>query len=131
MILKELRGELCNIKLRSDDVLEIETFKDVEYDDAQTATVIRDVLTVAEGKQYYVLILSGAYSNITSESMEVLASPLAMSYAIAKAYVINSPAQRIMANFFLAKLKPTKPVKFFLSQKEAEEWISELKKTVD
>lgn len=130
MIIKELKGEYCNIMLRSDDVLEIKTFKDVEYDDSQTAIVIRDILSITEGKQYYLLILSGQYSNITAESMQTLAGPLAMSYAIAKAYVINSPAQRIMANFFLSNLKPDKPVKFFLSQEQAEEWITSLKSGV-
>lgn len=127
MIVKELKGEYCNITLRSDDVLEITTFKDVEYDDSQTASVIRDVLSITEGKHYYVLVLSGQYSNVTVESMQLLASPQAMSYALAKAYVISSPAQRLMANFFLANLKQDKPVKFFLSQEKAEEWITSLK----
>ncbi len=127
MILKELDGDYCKLRLRSDEVLEVETFRDVEYDDAQTEVVIRDILSITSGKQYYLLILSGEYSNVTVESMQLLSGPVAMSYALAKAYVISSPAQRIMANFFLSKLKPEKPVKFFLSREDGEAWIAGLK----
>ncbi len=122
-IIKEFSDELCHIKLRSDAILQINTTKDLEYGKAEAEQVINTILNFTENKQFYVLIVSGDYANVTYESIKILSSPGAMSYSIAKAYVINSLPQKLMANFYLKTLQTNKAVKFFRNQSDAEEWL--------
>lgn len=125
-ILKEYSDQLCVIKLRSDNVLQFNTIKNVEYSKDEAAIVIKNIIEVTNGKQYLLLVVADDTSNVTVEGMRLLSSPPAMSYATAKAYVINSIPQKLMANFYLRFLKPEKPVKFFRSQTEAEKWLKSI-----
>lgn len=122
-IIKEFKGKYCQIKLRSDNILQIETMPDVEYGYEEAKIVISNILSIADNKQYYLLILSGEFSNVTVESMKILSTPQAMSYALAKAYVINSTSQKLMANYYLNVIKPQKPVQFFKDKESAEKWL--------
>lgn len=122
-ILKEFNDRLCVIKLRSDNILQFNTIKNVEYSKDEAAIVIKNILDVADGKQYLILVIAHDTSNVTVEGMRLLSSPSAMSYSIAKAYVINSIPHKMMANFYLRFLKPEKPVRFFKKQIEAEKWL--------
>ncbi len=124
--IKEFSDRLCQIKLRSDYILQVNTTKDVEYGTSEAAQVIKNMLDFADNKQFYVLIVSGDYANVTYESIKLLSSPIAMSYSLAKAYVINSLPQKLMANFYLKTLKTNKPVKFFRNQTDAEQWLKSL-----
>ena len=125
-ILKESKNNLCHIVLRVDGILQVSTMNDVEYGKEEATEVIKSILKIAETKQYHILILSGKDSNVTIESMKLISSPIAMSYAIAKAYVIDSLPQKLMANFYLKVLNPKKPVKFFKTQTDAESWLKSL-----
>ena len=124
--IKEFSDRLCQIKLRSDYILQVNTTKDVEYGTSEAAQVIKNMLDFADNKQFYILIVSGDYANVTYESIKLLSSPIAMSYSLAKAYVINSLPQKLMANFYLKTLKTNKPVKFFRNQTDAEQWLKSL-----
>ncbi len=125
-ILKEFSDRLCVIKLRSDNILQFNTIKNVEYSKDDAAIVIKNILDFADGKQYLILVVAHDTSNVTVEGMRLLTSPSAMSYSIAKAYVINSIPHKMMANFYLRFLKPEKSVKFFKKQTEAEKWLKSI-----
>lgn len=125
-ILKEYSDQYCIIKLRNDNILQFNTIKNVEYSKYEAAIVIKNILEVADGKQYLILVIADDTSNVTVEGMRLLSSPPAMSYAIAKAYVINSIPHKMMANFYLRFLKPEKSVRFFKKQTEAEKWLKAL-----
>ena len=127
LIIREFKNHLSHIKLRSDNVLQINTLKDIEYGLDEAKEIIKNILEITKNKKYYVLVVSGEYSNVTIESMKLLSSPIAMSYAIAKAYVINSLPQKLMANFYLKFLKPEKPVRFFKNKNDAEIWLKTFK----
>ena len=101
--------------------------KDIEYGQDEAEEIIKNILQITQHKKYAILVVSGAYSNVTIESMKILSSPIAMSYAIAKAYVINSLSQKLMANFYLKFLKPDKPVRFFKNINDAEIWLKTFK----
>lgn len=122
-ILKEYRGQFCIIILRSDNILQCYTIKNVEYSKEEAAIVIKNILDIAQGKQYYILVIADNTSNVTVEGMRLLSSPAAMIYAVSKAYVINSIPHKTMANFYLRFLKPEKSVRFFKNQYEAERWL--------
>lgn len=97
--------------------------KEVEYGEKEASEILRNIVKITDNKQYLTLILAGEDSTITVDSLKLLSTPFAQSYAIAKAYVINSLAQALMSNFYLKVLKPQNPVKFFKTQYEAELWL--------
>ncbi len=56
-----------------------------------------------------------------------MGQPSAMQYTIAKAYVIRTMHQRVMANIFLLLFKPNKPVRFFRDAEKAKQWLWQLR----
>jgi hypothetical protein len=111
------------LQLRHDGVLQINTFANIEYTPKEVQVIIDAILVLVGDKKYHILIIPEEHSSITFDSLKLLAGSQAMSYSIAKAYVIKSLAQKIMANFYTTVFKPKQPVKFFNSQQDAEKWL--------
>lgn len=125
-ILREFKGQHCSLALRSDGILQVGLTPDLTYDEQEAISVINDIYDFTENRKYLILVLSAKYSNITVEAMRVLATEKGMGYALAKAYVIDSLPQKIMANFYLRVFKSVEPVKFFKTKEEAEIWLLSL-----
>ncbi len=70
-----------------------------------------------------ILFIVGKYTTISQEGMKYGATEEATVLSKAEAYVINSIAQKILANFYLRIYKPPVPTRFFDSKVKAEEWL--------
>ena len=57
------------------------------------------------------------------ENRDYWATKEACPYSKADAFMINSPAMRLIANFFLKINKPERPTKMFSCEKEAITWL--------
>jgi hypothetical protein len=122
-ILKEFRNSLFGIYLKETNIVGVEVNQEMEYGIDEVSQVISNIKFLAGDKKYLILVKAGPQSTISFEAMRLLATPDAMGYAHAKAYVINTLSQRIMGNFFLRYFKPKVPIKFFKDTKNAEVWL--------
>lgn len=116
--------ELCSFSM-SKTILEV-TLQPHEFKVEDIEKILTKLEEFTSGAEYRVLINCVPGARTSFAGLRALAKATAMSYATAKAYVIHTSHQRLMANLFLLLFKPNKPVKFFRDEERARRWLSEL-----
>jgi hypothetical protein len=110
--------------LRSDGILELYTNDDHEY----TITCVKEnVLAFGEltGKQKApVLIIGGAFTSVTKEAREFMASDESLIYSKAEAFLVKSLPQKMLVNFYIKFNKPLVPTQSFTVKEKAIEWLT-------
>lgn len=114
------------ITFRDDDILHIH-YKS-EYLDLEAAKkIIQLTRTNSKSDISPVLISADPFSDHNDEAQKYLASDEVMRYCKAIAIVTSSLAQKISTNFFIKFRKPSKPIRFFNSEKDALNWLDKYK----
>ena len=75
------------------------------------------------GEPVLVFSIAGKYTGITSEARTYLTKGPHKSFIKAEAFVIQSMAQRIVANFYLKISKPVVPAAYFNNVADAKRWL--------
>jgi hypothetical protein len=74
-------------------------------------------------KRHTVLVVAGEFSSISKDALQAAADNNICENKIAEAIVINSLAQRLLANFFIRTHKPISHTRVFDSLEEAKRWL--------
>lgn len=119
------KNDYCEIVFRPDYIVEITVF-DMLYDKPQVEEIVKLMNEATHGMEYLVLIVAGKNSKITLRAAKFLSTSPALKYALAKAYVVKSRHQRIMASIFSTFFKPKESIRFFRTRLEAELWLKHL-----
>jgi hypothetical protein len=114
-----------SIRCRPDYILEI-TVESGLYGKAEVEKIVKTIHQLAKGQEYLILVLAHKNARITLSAVKFLSSSEALKYALAKAYVIQSRHQRVMANLFSTFLRPLESIRFFKTKNEAEVWLTSL-----
>jgi hypothetical protein len=75
-----------------------------------------------------VYLTGGGFTNTDSESKKYNSSPEVIRHCSAIAFLSPTLGQKMMANFFIKFYKPSVPTKFFLTEKEAIDWLKNFNK---
>lgn len=97
----------------------------------------KDILEINEAKQkltgdhkYVVLFVPGKKGSINREARSASSSAEVYQNAIAKAIVVSSVTNRLIATFFINMNRPPAPTKFFPDEKSAIRWLkTQMKKS--
>ena len=100
-ILKEFRNALFTIYLKDTGILGIDVRSEMTYDTDEVTQIINNTKHIAGENKYLILVTTGPFTATTFDALKRLAAPEALKYAHAKAYVITTITQRLMANFFI------------------------------
>jgi hypothetical protein len=111
--------------IREDGIFQIDVKADELFSLQDAIEVKTQKEKICGNKQTPNLWIIGAHSNPDHEAREYACLKENISFHSADALVISSLSQRIVANFYLKVNKPPVPTKFFLSEKEAEEWLQQ------
>ena len=122
-MVKQYKNSLFSISIKETGVLRFEAIKEMDYDKTEVQYILDNINYISAGKKYLVLVIANEGRNITYEGLKLLGQSQAFSYSIAKAYVIKTLYQRLMANFYVRIFKPKIPVKFFIKELDAEVWL--------
>jgi len=114
--------------LRPDGILVMYCDDDTIYEVEQIKEVVEITGQMTGGKKCAQLTIAGKYSSVTSECRDFIATDEAVKYTLAEAYVIQSLAQRILANFYLKFYTPKVPTKVFTDMLKAEQWLQQILK---
>jgi len=120
------------------------TIRQLEPNILETTVIDRAILDVkdvweakkintelSKGKPYAYLGVLGEFSEITDVAKELMASKEIIGKTIAKALLIKSLSDRLLANFYLKISKPALKTRVFTSREKALVWLrSELKKNL-
>lgn len=117
--------DLVHSKLvyRSDGLMEIWCDDETVYDVEIISEIIHEIGKLTGNTKCKQIIIAGKYTSITKEAREFAATKPAVEFTLAEAYVIQSLAQRLIANFYMKFSKPLVPTRVFTDREKAEKWI--------
>lgn len=110
-----------------DDVLKIQFREHIDMDRDDIVRLQEPKARLAAGREYYMLIISPKFANVSKEAREYSATPEANVGAIAKAIVTRSLGLRLIVSFFISVNKPPIPHRIFGNEADALRWIAELR----
>ena len=112
------------IFLREDGIIQLNCNDDVVYEIPQIKENLDCIRKIGKGKKLPVLNISGKYTSASKDAREFTArAEFSIDCISAEAFVVNSVAQKIMANFYLRINKPKVPTAFFNNEKDAIIWL--------
>ena len=114
------------LTLLASGIVRIQCAEDVVYDVQKIKENLATIQKISGGKKVPVFSLAGKYTLATKEAREFVAkAEVSRKILTAEAFVVQSTAQRIIANFYLRINKPKIPTAFFKSEVDAVEWLKD------
>jgi hypothetical protein len=112
------------VQKRSDDII-VFTPQNVEEINVEYIRLANEASAkLSGGKASLNLVVLKDFLNTTPEARVYAASEESNKYTIADAFVIQSQALKIVANFYLKFNKPTRPTRIFNTEESAIEWLN-------
>lgn len=108
-----LEGDIFVIDVKSGHEVLIEDVKEM----------ISTAGTIGGGRKLKNLIVANEYASMSSEATAYMKTEEAHRFTKSEAVVINSLAQRIVGNFYLAIVSQTRPSKLFNEVDKAIDWL--------
>ncbi len=71
------------------------------------------------------LILPSPTSTTNSDVLKYMSKKTNLPYTLADAYVLNSVAQKILANLYIKVNSPERPTQFFNNKEDALNWLGQ------
>lgn len=94
---------------------------------------VEDVIPIVDWLQenadaipYKLMLVAGYGSTISTELQAFMAGPERRARVAREAFVIQTFAHRLIANFYIRYRKPEIPTRIFQSEKEANDWLAEV-----
>jgi hypothetical protein len=115
--------EHSTVELRGDGLVEIVFMKSIVLGLQECLDLMDAYEQILEKKRYPLLHIAGDYMQVTEEARNYGASEEGLRFSAAEAFVINSLAHKLLANFYMKINKPSVPTKFFSKKEDAEEWL--------
>ena len=109
----------------SNNILLNEMFDNIEVDlkDVTENYEAAEKLTV--GKKFLSLVIVSPFTSISKEAREAANKEYMYKNTVAQAIIVQSLANRLMANFFVKFYKPYCPVKLFKNKEDGITWLNE------
>lgn len=125
-ILTKIDNIHTQLALRSDGIVQLNTtehtfsIEDIKENE-------KAICQLANHQKVLILVITNEFSMLDEEARVFLSSKQAMKYSTAEAYVISSLSQRIVSNFIAQTKGFPVPVKFFINEASAVEWLKTFK----
>lgn len=110
------------LHMHSDGILQIDS-AELTFTIADIDEIIEQKQKLQPGKKSILLVIPHPFANIEKEAREYMASSACEQHFKAKAFVLRSLSQRILANFYIKINRPSVPTRFFSNKVEAISWL--------
>ena len=117
-----LDGIKSTVELRQ-DVVFLRWTPGVTIEGRDAAAAVTAVRTLSKGSRYPLLVEMAGTAWVTAEARRLFA---ASNVAPRIALLGESPVDRVMATFFLGRVRSPCPARFFTSSEEAMHWLTAL-----
>lgn len=111
------------IFLRDDGIVQLNCSDNFTYDVPQIIENTDVIKNIANNQKVLLLNIAAPHTLVSKEAREYLAVSNHREFIEADAYVIQSLAQSLLANFYVKINKPNTPTRFFQSTTLAENWL--------
>lgn len=109
---------------KHDHLYEIDVFANADFGFKELRQLI-EVQKEMGGDRLPVLVLCGEYTTSDVSFLKQLSRNGNDPYSSADAFVIQSIAQKLVANFYIKMVRPERPTKFFTSRQDALKWLGQ------
>jgi len=123
---KQIKLTHSKVWMREDGIVVLEFGDHVELDVKEARELLHATKEISGGKKVLILNVAGKQTTATSAARDFAASPEAVEYTLAEAYVVNNLPQKIIANFYINFHKPLVPTKIFNNTEAAILWLKSL-----
>lgn len=123
---KQIQLSHSTARMREDGIVVLEFGDHVELDVKEARELLQATKEISGAKKVLVLNVAGKQTTATSAARDFAASPEAVEYTLAEAYVVNNLPQKIIANFYINFHKPLVPTKIFNNTDAAIIWLKSL-----
>ena len=124
---KKIELDFCVIQLLQQDVVQYELNVNMPLTTEKAEVILKTCNELVKGK-YYLLNIMNAKLQPSADVFDFYASKKRQEHIIADAFVLNSPALKMMSNFYLKLKKPQIPTKVFSDSIRALAWIEQMKR---
>lgn len=123
---KQIQLTHSKVWMREDGIVVLEFGDHIELDVKEAKELLQATKEISGGKKVLILNVAGKQTTATSAARDFAASPEAVEYTLAEAYVVNNLPQKIIANFYINFHKPLVPTKIFNNTEAAILWLKSL-----
>ena len=109
----------------NDNILLNEMFDNIEIDLKDVNENYDAALKLTAGKKFLSLVIVSPFTTITKEARELANKEIMYKNTVAQAIIVQSLANRLLANFIVKFYKPFCPVKLFKNKEDAIVWLNE------
>jgi hypothetical protein len=124
--LHHIDGRIFRVFIREDGILQVDIHDDSYFELADAKELVEAAAKLGEGKRFLNLINVGKGTLVDDKARNFSSSIEGSIYKLADAFVINSFAQQLIANFIIKVNRPPVPTAFFKSADEAVQWLKSL-----
>lgn len=117
----------ATVELREDGHLRIRIKEGQELDVEDIKALVEAKRRLLGDKPHTTVFIAGSHSSISNEARAFASSEEAYDGAIAKSIVANELSTRLIGNFFIRFNHPPAPTKLFATEKEATEWLNQMR----
>lgn len=121
---KELTYERFTLAVHEDGYYFVSVFNDQEFT-VEDLTLLVLAQKELGSEKLPVLVICAENASTNTELLKVLSKDQNNPFSKADAFVIESMAQKILANFYIRIFKPERPTKFFNTKNEAVAWLKQ------
>jgi ribosome-interacting GTPase 1 len=113
--------------LREDDIVHVKLKAEQEITMDDFEEIINAVTELGMAQAQLIIFQAGYNSSVTPEVRKFASHPNANFLSRGDAIVVQSLAQRLMANFYIKFNRPSRPTKIFDNLDEAIAWLHKVK----
>lgn len=122
----EVKTALGIVTINEENILLIRYGQDLDFTLENAKALTKVCEEIANGNKVRVLVHTGQFGQMSSETRQYLAGEEIAKHRKAVALVIDNLAHRLMAHFIIAARKKYYPTKIFSNEKDAAEWLKEI-----
>ena len=119
----EYKTDVFTIRFIESNILENTIASHATVDEAEVWELKRENVKLTNGMPYAFLAIKGEFSLVTDRAKILMASKEIVGNTVAKALLIQSLSDRILANFYLKVNKPIVATKAFTNREKAILWL--------
>lgn len=118
------RNSLIQVTYRRDKIIHLHYLTD-DLTLENSKEILNFTRSHSPWKLSPILLTGGDFMSQDKESREFNGSHEVIQYCSAMAFISDSLAKKILANFFIGIYKEKVPMKFFKTEKDALQWLSQ------
>ncbi len=118
------RNKKYSLRVCDNSYYELHIEDNIELEIEDVIDIVKTQKNIS-GQKMPVLVLCDEFAMTGLDVMRYLSKNENFPYSTAGAYVFNSVAQKILANFYLKIHSPERPTKFFTKKDDAIDWLKQ------